>query len=86
MHTVTESIYSGRSVIIPLADVQHVESGNPLGLIIVTKHTRWDKDSDFWANSVWIDRADAASFMAAWRRYRSELEAETLADMRPTNA
>lgn len=84
MHTVTESIYSGKSVIVPLADVQHIETHNPLGLIVVTKHTRWDKDGDFWANSIWIDGAEADAFKAAWCRYRSELEADALADLSPS--
>ena len=80
MNKVTESIYNGTSVIIPLADVQHIETHNPRGLIVVTKHTRWDKDVDFWANSIWIDGAEADAFKASWCRYRSESEAEALAD------
>jgi hypothetical protein len=86
MHTVTESIHSGKSAIVPLADVQHIETRNPLGLIVVTKHTRWDKEGDFWANSIWIDAAEAVAFKAAWCRYRSELEAETLMDLSPAAA
>ncbi|MCK1479291.1 hypothetical protein IVB27_32275 [Bradyrhizobium sp. 197] len=84
MNTATESIYSGVSVIVPLADVQHIETHNPLGLIVVTKHTRWDKDGDFWANSIWIDGAEATAFKAAWCRYRSELEADTLMNLEPS--
>jgi len=81
--TITESIYNGKTAIIPLADVQHIETHNPLGLIVVTKHTRWDKDAGFWANNIWIDAAEATAFKAAWSRYRSELEADTLADLSP---
>jgi hypothetical protein len=73
---VTESIYSGKSTVVPLADVQHIEK-RELGLVVVTKHTRWDNDGDFWANSIWIDKAEADAFMQAWCRYRSELEADT---------
>jgi hypothetical protein len=83
MHTVTESIWTGKNVIIALADVQHIETGNPLGLVVVTKHTRWDKEGDFWANSIWIDGAEASAFKAAWCRYRSELEADDLSDLSP---
>lgn len=83
MGTVTESIYSGKGVIVPLADVQHVDLSNPAGLIVVTKHTRWDFDRDFWANNIWIDAAEADAFKRAWFRYRSELEDKTLADLRP---
>lgn len=83
MGTVTESIYSGKGVIIPLADVQHIETHNPCGLIVVTKHTRWDFERDVWANNIWVDKEESEAFKAAWCRYRSELEAGTLADLRP---
>ena len=83
MGYVTESIYSGKSAIVPLADVQHIDKSNKLGLIVVTKHTRWDFERDFWANNIWIDGAEAGAFMTAWCRYRAELEADTLSDLRP---
>lgn len=83
MNTVTESIYSSTNVIVPLADVQHIETGNDLGLVVVTKHTRWDNDAGGWANAIWIDDIQATAFKAAWRRYRAELEAGTLADITP---
>lgn len=85
MGHVTESIYSSKSITIPLADVQHIERSNPLGLVVVTKHTRWDKDTGGWANNAWVDRSEAPSFMNAWCRYRSELEAETLAGLEPAD-
>ena len=85
MSTVTESIYTGKSVIVPLADVQHIETHDELGLIVVTKHTRWDKDAGNWANNIWIDKAEAEAFKTAWCRYRSELEASTLANLSPSS-
>ncbi len=81
MRSVTESIYSSKTLIIPLADVQHIEKTNPLGLVVVTKHTRWDAPAGTWANNIWIDKAEAESFLAAWCRYRSELEADDLASL-----
>lgn len=84
MATVTESIYSSKSIVVPLADVQHIERHNPLGLIVVTKHTRWDTETGNWANNLWIDKAEADAFMRAWCRYRAELEADTLADLAPS--
>lgn len=83
MRTVTESIFSG-SVIVPLADVQHIErqdKNSIPGIFVITKHTRWDWDRDGWANAIWISDPEAVDFRSAWCRYRSELEAETLADM-----
>lgn len=81
MTTVTESIYNGKGVIVPLADVQHIELHNKNGLIIVTKHTRWDISTDTWANNIWIDKEEADAFKTAWFRYRSELESHTLKDL-----
>ncbi len=83
MNTVTESIYSGKTVIVPLADVQHIETTNPHGIVVVTKHTRWDAEGGSWANSIWIDGAEAQAFKNAWCRFRSELEADTLANLEP---
>lgn len=85
MGSVTESIYSGKNVIVPLADVQHIETHNDLGLIIVTKHTRWDFARDNWANNIWIGKDEADAFKRAWCRYRSELEADTLATLHPND-
>lgn len=85
MKTVTESIYSG-SVIVPLADVQHIEKWDKHtipGIMVVTKHTRWDCDHDVWANGIWISEPEASAFRSAWCRYRSELEADTLMDLAP---
>ena len=86
-NTVTESVYSG-SVIVPLADVQHVEpwpKNSIPGIFVITKHTRWDWDRDGWGNAIWISDPEAAAFKSAWCRYRSELEADTLANLEPRN-
>ena len=83
MNTVTESIYAGQSAIVPLADVQHIEPQNGGGLVVVTKHTRWDSDRDYWANNIFIPEKEATAFKSAWCRYRSELEADTLMDLTP---
>lgn len=84
--SVTESIFSGSNVVIALADVQHVEKhpqNSIPGIFVITKHTRWDFEHDLWANAIWISEPEATTFRAAWCRYRSELEADTLADLSP---
>lgn len=88
MGKVTESIYSGKNsgLIIPLADVQHIElhpKNSIPGIMIITKHTRWDGDVDLWANAIWISDPEGIEFRRAWCNYRAELEAETLADISP---
>ena len=84
---ITESIFTCKSAVIPMADVQHIEKqyqtvdlvngakkGDLSGIIIVTKHTTWDTENDFWANNIWLSAAEAESFIKAWCNYRRELE------------
>lgn len=86
MGKATESIFSGKSAIIPMADVQHIENwaaNSVPGIKIITKHTRYDTETDDWANAIWISEPEATAFKVAWCRYRSEIESETLADLEP---
>lgn len=86
-NSVTESIFSG-SVVVPLADVQHIEKHYERslpGIFVITKHTRYDAEADFWANAIWISEPEAAAFINAWCRYRSELESDTLTDLSPAS-
>lgn len=88
MGKVTESIYSG-AVIVPLADVQHIEpwpKNTVPGIMVITKHTKWNFDRDLWENAIWISDPEAAKFRRAWCDYRAELEADTLADLTHTAA
>ena len=81
---VHESIFSGETAVIPMADVQHVEKhwypsdkrtiDNHRGIQLITKHTRWDMESDTWANNIYLSRAEADKFMEAWTTYRFQLE------------
>lgn len=86
---ITESIFSNVDVVIPMADVQHVEKhyysytltgvhkkGDFSGIQIITKHTTWDNDRATWANPIWISQFDkeAENFLKVWCQYRRELE------------
>ena len=53
--------------------------------MIITRHTHWDFDRDDWSNAIWMSEPEATEFRAAWCRYRSELEANTLADLSPAS-
>jgi len=86
---VNESVFSGESCIIPMADVQHIErhwygsdektKENYKGVKIITKHTKWDMDADTWANNIYLSREEADKFLECWCMYRHELEFDTLA-------
>jgi len=83
MNTVTESIYSG-TAIVPLADVSHIEHrGSDGAIMVVTKHSRWNTEVDDYHNAIYFGKNEAKKFTAAWCRYRSELEADTLMNLEP---
>lgn len=75
---ITESIFSGTSRVIPMADVQHIEKqGTPLaGILVVTDKTKWNFAEDQWENAIWISNSDkeAEQFIKAWCDYRCEAE------------
>lgn len=74
-----EVMFLGMWLAIPLADVQHVEKQRDTGgLMVITRHTRWDMERDCWANNVWIDVAEADAFMEAWTRYLTRSPPERL--------
>jgi hypothetical protein len=62
-------MWAGKSLIVPLADVQHVEK-HKLGIAVITKHTRWDTTTDTWMNNIWIGEDEAADFIETWCKYR----------------
>ena len=93
MKTVSESIYSSKSLTIPMADVQHIEKqyhscdlvngakkGDLQGAQIITKHTAWNFEYDTWENAIWLATEEYKKFNEAWCYYRRELEISTLAE------
>lgn len=87
MGKVSESIFSNKDIVIPMADVQHIEKkyhscdllngakkGDFEGCLIITKHTKWNFEKDFWENPIWLSDEQAKKFMDAWCHYRYELE------------
>lgn len=68
------SIYSG-TMVIPMADVQHIEKLADDGVWIVTCHTKWNWDEDCWENPISLDEKEGERFIEAWYEYRRELEA-----------
>ena len=90
MYKVSESIWSNKDVVIPMADVQHIEKdyscyssdddtikkGGFSGLTIITKHTRMDVHTGVWVNPITVSNHDksAERFIKDWCFYRYELE------------
>lgn len=76
--TVSESIYRGATVVVPMADVQHIEELPRGGLWVISGHTKYNFEHDIWENPIFIPDAEKEHFLRAWCTYRSELEADTL--------
>ena len=84
----SETIYGDGNVIIPMADVQHIEKkyysqdmlnptvkkGDLMGISVIMKSTRWNMEHDFWDNPVWIGRDRAEDFIRSWCYYRYEVD------------
>ena len=78
-NTVSESIFSNGDVIIAMADVQHVEyQKHPAigdnGILVITKHTTYNRDADGWENAIYVGQDKHRAFIDAWCTYRAELE------------
>jgi hypothetical protein len=82
MKTVTESIYSGKTAVIPLSEVQHIEHRGNYSMIVF-KSCTWNTEIADYNNAICLHKDERAGFLAAWCRYRSELEADTLMDLSP---
>lgn len=84
MPKVSESIFSNGDIVIPMADVQHIEKVNH-GIVVITIHTKWNFDHDCWENGIFVSNIDDKDkkFLDAWSFYRHELEGSTEAFIGP---
>lgn len=64
-----KTIWEGAGIVLGFSDVQHVETYNENGLLVITRHTRWDREADMWANNVWICAEERDRFLAEWQQY-----------------
>ena len=80
---VTESIWSGAGRTIPLAEVQHIETRPGEYLMIVMKSSTYNAEQGEYNNAPCLGKEEGKDFTAAWCRYRSELEADTLMNLSP---
>lgn len=82
-----ETIYSDGDVVIPMADVQHIEKkhhscdlvngtkrGDLMGVQVIMKSTRWNMEHDVWDNAIWIGRGKAEGFIKDWCYFRYEID------------
>ena len=85
MKTVTESIFSGETCIIPMAEVLFIERDKREsykdGITVIFKGTTYSNEAGEYNNNAYLRKEEAKSFIQCWCAYRSELEADTLMDL-----
>jgi len=90
MCKVSESIFSGKTTVIPMADVCYIQRDKRPSekehapVWIIMKASTWNDNNEDWNNAPFLRGDEAASFLRCWCTYRSELEAETLMDLTPS--
>ena len=77
------SIYQGKALIIPFAEIQHCErlvirktkdEVGPNGLNIITGKTTYNREWDGWENSAHVPEEEAEQFLKEWLAYRERVE------------
>lgn len=84
----TESIFSGKSVVIPLAEVLYVQRDVlPPGTKTITVMFRgctWNLCTHEYTNTAYLDDPEEAQrFLKVWCHYRREIESPTILDITP---
>lgn len=80
---VTETIFSGADMVIPMSSVQHIEKhmkdGALIGITIITDKTKWNFQYDTWENPIYLSSYDnkAESFLKAFCDYIAERDGMT---------
>lgn len=75
VQAISESIFDGKNVIVPMADVNHIEKRDG-GILVIMNGTRWNFVNDTWDGGVWIGEVDDQSkeFLKSWCYYRYEVD------------
>lgn len=78
MGQVTESIFSGKRIVIPMAEVSHIENYKSKAIRIIFKHSSSSNEGGGLEPVAYLIEDEAEGFLKAWCQYRHELEKETL--------
>lgn len=65
----SDDIYFGDSIIIPLADVLFIEKQTYGGLVVVLEKTTWNIDTDTWNNNAYVNPVETEKFLSHWCKY-----------------
>jgi hypothetical protein len=78
---VTESIYSGEYVIIPMREVCFIQREANGAVTVVMSGSTWNSEIDAYNNAAYLHATEAESFKKCWCRYRHELELDDLKEI-----
>ena len=70
----SETIFTSRNYVIPMADVSHIRKVLPRTVEVVTKHTTWNTTTNDYNNAVCLSGDEADAFLQAWCTFRSEID------------
>jgi hypothetical protein len=79
---VTESIFSGKNIAVPLADVCFINTWDNGNIEAVMKSSRVDASGGY-SPTVYLRGDEGKAFLAAWCRFRYELELDTSKNLEP---
>jgi len=85
---VTETIFSGNAVVIPMDEVSHIEKdrrpGYEDGIRIVFKYSKWNS-LGYFEPTVCLRWEEAKGFLSCWCHYRGELELQSTSSIYALN-
>jgi hypothetical protein len=74
----SETIFDGETVIIPMADVHHIEKDlrpdYKGAIFVIMNGTKWSKEMDDWENPIYLLKKYAYKFLSSYCYYRHEID------------
>ena len=74
---ISESIFNNTRVLIPMADVQHIEYLTN-GCFVIMKSTKYNYEHDIWDNPVYLDTEETKKFIKAYCYFRYEKDIKVI--------
>ncbi len=75
-----KNIFVGKTAIIPMRDVQHIETSfcsntkKRNGIWIIMKSTNWNYEYDMWDNAIYLDNEEAENFINEYCQYIQNID------------
>jgi len=86
MGKVSETIWANDNVIIPMAEVSHIEKIKDSGLTtdrisVIFKHSKWNEETQSFEPNAYMDsNSNSNEFLADYCKFRAGLDSEIIED------